>query len=73
MLRQQLNSDINHNPGDVTTNKNNQPNMEYSIVSSFFDPSKFTPPDKFISSLSSRIEKYYSFSPEKKDTKLCMK
>ena len=48
MLRQQLNSDINHNPGDVTTNKNNQPNMEYSIVSSFFDPSKFTPPDSII-------------------------
>lgn len=73
MLRQQLMSDINFNSGDISSKQDDEKNLEYSITPSVFDPSKFTPPDKFINLLSSRINKYYSHSPEKKDKKLCIK
>tara|TARA_B100000524_G_scaffold227996_1_gene120783 strand:+ start:5030 stop:5239 length:210 start_codon:yes stop_codon:yes gene_type:complete len=69
MLRQQLNSDINFNASDITSNKHDERKLEYSITPSMIDPSKSTPPDKFINLLSYRINNYYSSSFEKKDKK----
>lgn len=69
MLRQQLKTDINFNSGDITSKPNDEIKLEYSITPSFFDPSNFTPPDKFKTLLLDRINKYYSYSPEKKNKK----
>lgn len=66
MLRQQLNSDINYNASDITSKKNDEKKLEYSITPSMIDPSKSTPPDKFLNLLSYRIKNYYSSSFEKK-------
>jgi len=66
MLRQQLNSDIKFNASDITSKETDETILEYSIAPSVFDPSNFTPPDKFMTLLSNRINKYYSHSLEKK-------
>ena len=66
MLRQQLNSDINFNASDITSTKHDERKLEYSITPSMIDPSKSTPPDKFLNLLSYRIKNYYSSSFEKK-------
>jgi len=45
------NSDGNHNSTNLD---------EYGLKQNFFDPSKNSPPNQFISKLKSRIDSYYS-------------
>ena len=71
MLRQKIKSETTFNSRDIHSVF--EPKIEYSMEPTSFDPSNFTPPDKFIDSLTIRMKKYYNELDEKKDMKLCIK
>ena len=70
MLRQKLKSENKFNSRDINNIENT---FEYATAPTFIDPSHFTPPDKFIDSLTIRMQKYYNELDQKKEEKVCMK